>query len=258
MLNALIQIAHDAGEAILAHYGKEAPVEQKADDSPLTLADRDSHRLIEMALAKLTPDIPLISEEGEQSLPYSERSGWKQFWLVDPMDGTKEFIKQTGQFTVNIGLVRDGVPALGVIYAPATGLLYYASEGNGAWKQEKGQPPVQIKVRGVPAPEELSIVASRDHAGQLVQKLFEKYPQAKTLSMGSSLKFCLVAEGKADIYLRDVPTMEWDTAAAHAIVREAGGVLETLEDGELPYNKEVLRNPSIVTFGHPDLRAWLA
>ena len=247
MLPILLQIAHRAGAAALAHYGAPLPVEHKADDSPLTLADRASHELIVRELAERFPDIPTLSEESppEQA---ERRHEWERYFLVDPLDGTKEFIKQTGEFTVNIALVDGTEAVLGVIYVPALGVTYYAERGGGAFRQEGEGEPRRIGVRKAD-PERPVIVASRDHAGPMVKELFERFPQAETRSMGSSLKFCLVAEGKADIYLRDVPTMEWDTAAAQAVVEEAGGQVTLLDGTPLSYNKADLRNPSLVTLG---------
>ncbi len=245
MIDDLLQIARAAGAIILSHYGKPIPAEKKADDSPLTLADRASHAHIVKALELLAPEIPIISEEGEHPA-HAERAGWTRFWLVDPLDGTKEFIKQTGEFTVNIGLIEDGVPTVGVVFAPATGLLYWAADGS-AWKQLGDADATPIKGGTYREGDNPTFVASRDHAGPAVRELADRYPNAAFRSMGSSLKFCLVAEGAADIYLRDVPTMEWDTAAAHAIVRAAGGTLRQLDGSPQIYNKAELRNPAVVT-----------
>lgn len=260
LLHEIREIAKAAGAEAMRFYGQPFNVDYKADDSPLTAADQAAHRLICTRLRDLTPDIPILSEESEPE-EVAQRRSWSRFWLVDPLDGTKEFIKQTGEFTVNIALIVDGRSELGVIYAPATGLTYMAEKSAGAFKQLGDQPPEPIQVRRSPerekgsgeAPREaLTIVASRDHAGPLVERLFARYPDATTSSMGSSLKFCLVAEGKADLYLRDVPTMEWDTAAAQCILETAGGQIRELHGGVLGYNKESLRNPSIIAVGDPD------
>ncbi len=245
MIDDLLQIARAAGAIIFEHYGQPIPAEKKADDSPLTIADRASHAHIVAALARLTPDIPIISEEGELPTP-AERSGWNRFWLVDPLDGTKEFIKQTGEFTVNIGLIEDGIPTTGVVYAPVTGLMYWAADGT-AWKQLAADAPTRIESGSYTASAPPTLVASRDHAGPAVKELTNRHPTAALRSMGSSLKFCLVAEGAADLYLRDVPTMEWDTAAAHAVLLAAGASLRQLDGAPLAYNKAELRNPAIVT-----------
>jgi 3'(2'), 5'-bisphosphate nucleotidase len=243
-------IACEAGKAILSFYGQPVPVEKKADDSPLTKADLAAHNVIVKGLQALDDSIPVLSEEASE-VPFAEREKWDQFWVVDPMDGTKEFIKQTGEFTVNIALVRHGKPVLGVVYVPAQDLYYWAEKGNGAFKQQGEDAAFSIKVRSGDK-KQLSIVASRDHAGPMVTELLQRFPGAETQSMGSSLKFCLIAEGRADIYLRDVPTMEWDTAAAQCVVEQAGGVVQDIEGKTLTYNKPVLRNPSIITLGQAD------
>lgn len=253
-IQTLLGIAREAGERILGFYGKPIPVEAKADDSPLTQADLAAHQSITDALRFHFPDIPIISEESVADA-YEDRKAWDRFWLVDPLDGTKEFIKKTGYFTVNIGLIDQGRPAFGVVYAPAHALFYFGGPRMGAYKQVDGGEAQSISTQcaDTDAAKPLRIVASRDHAGPEVKALLEAHPDAETLSIGSSLKFCLVAEGEADVYLRDVPTMEWDTAAAHAIVDAAGGViLRTATHDDLPYNKESLRNPSLVTCGNAD------
>ena len=177
---------------------------------------------------------------------------WNRFWLVDPLDGTKEFIKKTGQFTVNIALIENGESTLGVVLAPASGLEYFANRGNGAFKRLDQAEPEKIHVSEIDK-EKLRIVASRDHAGPKVAAMLEKLPSAELVSMGSSLKFCLVAEGAADLYPRFVPTMEWDTGAAQCILEEAGGAVCTLDGYRLGYGKEDTRNPSIIAAGHPTL-----
>ena len=252
MLDDIREIAICAGEEILRFYGRPHAVDYKADDSPLTLADRAAHELICGRLAQAYPDIPVISEESEVP-EYEERKNWERFWLVDPLDGTKEFIKQTGEFTVNIALIVAGKPRLGVVYVPVSGLTYLAEESVGAFRQEREGERVAIRTRPVSEAKRLTVVASRDHAGPAVKELFARFPDAETRSMGSSLKFCLVAEGAADIYLRDVPTMEWDTAAAQCVVECAGGIVRPLGGREsLRYNKEDIRNPGLLTLGMPD------
>lgn len=256
MLEQIRQIAIAAGVEAMRFYGQPFTVDYKADDSPLTAADQAAHRLICQRLRALTPGIPILSEESDPS-EIAHRRSWTRFWLVDPLDGTKEFIKQTGEFTVNIALIVDGRSELGVIHAPATGLTYVAEKNTGAFRQTGDAPPTPIHARLSPvrkpddAASPLIIVASRDHAGPLVARLFERYPEATTKSMGSSLKFCLLADGAADLYLRDVPTMEWDTAAAQCILETSGGQICDLEGKVLTYNKESLRNPSIVAVGDP-------
>jgi 3'(2'), 5'-bisphosphate nucleotidase len=254
MINTLQTIAAEAGREILKFYGRPLTVDAKADDSPLTQADLASHRHISAALAQAFPDIPVVSEEDDErdeSLFTAPR-----WFVVDPLDGTKEFIKQTGSFTVNIGLIDHGVPTVGLVHVPVSGLSYGASPPTGAWKQAAGEERQAISVQ--PAPETLRIVASRDHAGPEVKALLERFPDAECLSIGSSLKFCLVAEGAADVYLRDVPTMEWDTAAAHAIVQSAGGKLLTHPEHQpLAYAKPDYRNGSLLTIGDPSLLSRL-
>jgi len=249
MIEDIRQIAAEAGKAIMKTYDGPAEIESKEDDSPLTQADRAAHDCIVTALTQLTPDIPVLSEESE-GIPTKERLGWERFWLVDPLDGTKEFIKKTGQFTVNIALIENGEPTLGVVLAPASDLEYFASRGNGAFKRLGQAEPLPIHVSEADKAR-LRIVASRDHAGPKVAAMLENLPDAELVSMGSSLKFCLVAEGAADLYPRFVPTMEWDTGAAQCILEEAGGAVCTLDGYRLAYGREDLRNPAIIAAGHP-------
>ncbi|MBA3881962.1 MAG: 3'(2'),5'-bisphosphate nucleotidase CysQ [Chthoniobacterales bacterium] len=255
MIEDLKQIAEGAGREILRFYERDLIAEQKADKSPLTLADQASHDFIIAALRDLDPSIPILSEEAAE-IPYADRKCWERFWLVDPMDGTKEFIKRTGEFTVNIALVEATNPVIGMIYVPVQKLFYWADRANGAHKAGNGTGAVRIRCRKADLAQ-LGIVASRDHAGPAVKELLARFPSAETRSMGSSLKFCLVAEGKADVYLRDVPTMEWDTAAAQCIVEAAGGSVQLLNSDTLAYNKKVLRNPAVVTLGDPSISAFL-
>ncbi len=255
MLADLRRIAEEAGRAILDRYDDEVPVDYKADDSPLTQADRAAHHLIVGRLRAAFPDVPVLSEESPPE-EIAERRSWSRFWLVDPLDGTKEFIKKTGQFTVNIALVEDGEPVQGVVYVPAQRVTYFAERGAGAFRQNGDGAPRRIEVRTA-KPKQLTVVASRDHAGPEVAAILAKMAEAgvavEAASMGSSLKFCLVAEGAADLYPRTVPTMEWDTAAAQCIVETAGGQVTTLGGERLRYNKESLRNPAIMTVGDPAL-----
>lgn len=227
--------------------GQTGAVAIKTDDSPLTLADQAAHEHIVAALRSLTPEIPVISEESQEKLP-ADFQQWPQFWLVDPLDGTKEFIKKSGSFTVNIALIKGREPVLGVVHAPAMGLTYFAERDGGAWRTEEDGSPVSVSVRKS-NPSRLCVVASKDHAGPEVAAMLERIPGAELASMGSSLKFCLVAEGKADLYPRFVPTMEWDTAAAQCIVETAGGAVLDLDGNPLRYQKVPLKNPSIITVG---------
>ena len=254
MIDQLEAIAAAAGIEILKFYGRKFTVDAKADDSPLTQADLASHRFITAALAEAFPDIPVVSEEDEErDEAIMNASRW---FLVDPLDGTKEFIKETGSFTVNIGLIEAGVPRVGIVHVPVSGKTYGASAESGAWLRERGGEREAIAVS--PATNPLRIVASRDHAGPEVTALLGRHPEAECLSIGSSLKFCLVAEGAADVYLRDVPTMEWDTAAGDAIVRLAGGQLLTHPEHQpLGYAKPDYRNGSLLTIGDASMLSRL-
>lgn len=240
------KLAEEAGEAIMTIYGKEDfSVTQKEDRSPLTEADMAAHTIIMEGLGFLDPPRPVLSEESEAA-PFEIRSQWNQYWLVDPLDGTKEFIKRNGEFTVNIALIENGRPVAGVVFAPALNVTYYASKSGGAWKRKINQAPEKIEVTpfvdGV-----LKIVASRSHRGVEVDNFLGKLDQPYELvNCGSSLKLCLVAEGRAHLYPRLAPTMEWDIAAAHIIVEEAGGTVTDLNGGPLIYNKENLLNPFFI------------
>jgi 3'(2'), 5'-bisphosphate nucleotidase len=256
LLQPVRQIAISAGKAILEFYGRELPIEVKADNSPLTMADKASHRLITAELAQLTPQIPVVSEESAQGEAISLASD-QWLWLVDPLDGTKEFIKQTGQFTVNIGLIHNGYPVFGVIHVPVLDLSYlgvHSDADQGAWVQKGEDHPESIQTRRANL-EGLTVVASRDHAGPVVEAFLKRLAGADVTSMGSSLKFCLVAEGKADFYPRVVPTFQWDTAAAQAILEAAGGHLTELDGQRLEYRKDRLRNPSVLAYGD-DTTDW--
>lgn len=214
----------------------------KADDSPLTLADLASHRVIVEGLAKLTADIPILSEESVE-LGYDERSNWQRFWLIDPLDGTKEFIKRNGEFTVNIALIEDGKPVMGVVYAPVLDVCYFAEQGAGAFVQRGTSVAQSIHVTPSRTGEAIKVVASRSHSDARTTALLEKLGAHACISMGSSLKLCLVAEGEAHFYPRLGPTMEWDTAAAHAVVTEAGGTVCDASGMTLRYNKPDMHNP---------------
>jgi 3'(2'), 5'-bisphosphate nucleotidase len=251
IVQGLCRLAEKAGHEAMRFYKGPVSVELKNDSSPLTDADRASHDLLMEFLPEVIPGVPVISEESEpsthQSIPGADR-----FWLVDPLDGTREFLKGTGEFTVNIALVQNDRPVIGVVHAPVLGLTYFADLDGGAFRQNHNQTPVRLRVQRS-VPERLKVVASRDHAGPLVKAMLARMPDAELKSMGSSLKFCLVAEGSADIYLRDRPTMEWDTAAAQCIVEAAGGRVCTLDGKPLRYGKPGLKNPSIMTIGDSDL-----
>lgn len=219
----------------------------KADDSPLTQADLASDRVISAGLNALDLGWPILSEESA-AIAFENRRDWQSFWLVDPLDGTKEFIKRNGEFTVNIALIEDGKPVLGVVYAPALDVCYYAARGEGAFVQ-RGTAAAQKIAAQLPADgEAVKVVASRSHADERTSMLLAKLDDYECISMGSSLKLCLVAEGAAHLYPRLGPTMEWDTAAAHAVVSEAGGLVQDRHGRELHYNKADLHNPEFFVY----------
>lgn len=249
---AIINIAIAAGEKIMEIYSTaDFGVDMKADNSPLTLADIASHEHIVASLAALTPDIPVLSEES-RDISYQKRSTWSTFWLVDPLDGTKEFIKRNGEFTVNIALVEEGRPVLGVVHTPALGVTYYGAKGKGAFKQENGaSQPIKVQAK---TSETLNVVASRSHAGPETEAFLAALSKDYTVNLvskGSALKLCLVAEGAAHLYPRLGPTMEWDTAAAQCVAEEAGGVVTDVEGKPLTYNKENLLNPFFIVNASP-------
>ena len=232
-----------AGKAVMAVYEKDFEVDFKEDESPLTEADLKANEIICRELNSLYPEIPILSEENKE-IPYEARKNWNRFWLVDPVDGTKEFIKKNGEFTVNIALIENGTPILGVVYAPALEDLYTGDLENGAFKNGESLP---LKVNSNPN-ESLTVVASRSHLSQetedFIEGLKENTKNVETISKGSSLKLCLVAEGAADYYPRLAPTMEWDTAAAHAVCLAAcKRVFRHDNNEDLTYNKENLLNP---------------
>jgi len=236
-------IAIEAGRATLGHYHDGMSVDRKADRSPVTAADRAAHAIIERALSEWDPAIPVISEEGDIP-PFEVRRAWRRFWLVDPLDGTKEFIQRNGEFTVNIALIEDGVPVLGVIYAPALDLLYYAGAGLGSWKRQAGGEPARITSRPPLPQHALRVAESRSHPSKELEQYLSTLIVAERVPAGSSLKFCWVAEGKADIYPRLGPTMEWDVAAGDCIFRNSG--VDRPRRSELVYNQPELRNPGFV------------
>ncbi|MCR5850722.1 MAG: 3'(2'),5'-bisphosphate nucleotidase CysQ [Bacteroidaceae bacterium] len=255
MINVAVDAALEAGREIMRIYldpKQDFGIEKKSDNSPLTIADRVAHDCIVRHLAQT--GIPILSEEGAH-LPYEERKAWHRLWIVDPLDGTKEFIKRNGEFTVNIALVEAGVPVLGVIYAPAQDVLY-----TGIVENDPSKPPFEVKAwrkgsgRTSPLPlgedrdRAFTIVASRSHMNpeteEFISMMRRKYDDIRIVSSGSSLKMCLVAEGTADVYPRFAPTMEWDTAAGDAIVRAAGKMVVNAQTGQpLTYNKPDLHNP---------------
>ncbi len=247
-VQGLLEIAQSAGRAVLQVYHRDFAVGHKEDESPLTEADLASHHCIVHGLAELEPGLPILSEEGAD-IPFAERGRWSRYWLIDPLDGTREFIKRNGEFTVNIALIENGVPVAGVVHVPVNGISYLGRAGVGAWKigtegnieairvSEQMQRPVRV-------------AGSRSHAGDSLQRFLERLGDHQILSMGSSLKLCLVAEGAADVYPRLGPTSEWDTAAAQAVVEAAGGLVTDTQLKPLRYNtKDSLLNPHFIVFG---------
>ena len=249
LLDDVLAIAVEAGEKILDVYNSEFTVTRKEDNSPLTLADLAAHRHIIEALDKLAPELPVLSEEAAD-IPYEMRRQWSRYWLVDPLDGTKEFVKRNGEFTVNIALVENGAPRLGVVHAPVLGVSYLAAEDFGCLRVRDAQREA-IHTRRTQQPP--SLVVSKSHRDAELDAFLARAPAHEALSRGSSLKFCLVAEGSADFYPRTGPTSEWDTAAGHCVAEQAGAQVLTLPEwAPLRYNqKESLLNPGFVVIGDP-------
>ena len=246
----LVTLAHHAGEAVMKFYSQEElGTTYKEFDSPLTCADIASHDLIVEQLQALTPSVPVLSEESK-AVPYDVRQAWRTFWLVDPLDGTKEFIKRNGEFTVNIALIEDGRPVFGIVHAPVLKATYFGARGLGAFKQTAHHQMRQIEVAKC-EPARLKVVVSRSHASDEVKRFLDKIDPLECLSIGSSLKICLVAEGEAHLYPRLGPTMEWDTAAAQCVVEMAGGSITDLAGQTLRYNKPDLHNPDFIVSGTP-------
>jgi 3'(2'), 5'-bisphosphate nucleotidase len=255
LIEPIVALSIDAGKAILAVYQTDFDVQQKSDDSPLTKADMASNRCILQGLTALTPGIPVITEEA--GLPaFDVRRQWNRYWLIDPLDGTKEFVNRNGEFTVNIALIDDGKPVFGVVHVPVTGKTYLGCEGHGAEVRIPGQPAKALRVASSSA-SPVRVVGSRSHRGASLDAFLAALADYEMLPMGSSLKFCVVAEGKADIYPRLGPTSEWDTAAAQAVVEQAGGQVLKLDGKSLNYNaKDDILNPYFLVLGPTD-RAWL-
>ena len=256
-LDPVRALAGEASAQILEIYATAFEVATKEDHSPLTAADLAAHHAIVAGLQRLTPAIPILSEESA-AIPFAERAKWRRFWLVDPLDGTKEFIQRNGQFTVNIALIEEHEPVLGVVRVPVAGLCYFAARGHGAFREEPGQSPQAIQVKPLQADRPVRVVGSRSHGGPGLQKFAAALGAHELVTIGSSLKFCQVAEGAADVYPRFGPTSEWDTAAAQAIVEVAGGRVVSAETGEpLHYNiRESLLNPYFIVYGDAS-RDWL-
>ncbi len=261
LIKTAIKASIDAGLEILKIYNTDFNIEYKEDSSPLTIADKNAHLKISEYLG--TTDIPVLSEEG-RSIPFTERRIWNQLWIVDPLDGTKEFIKKNDEFTVNIALVVDNKPIMGVIYAPVLDIVYFGEIGNGSYRYEKASElmsdPEQIIKGAIRLPivnnlDYYGVVASRSHMSteteEFISDLKTRENNIKIVSKGSSLKLCMVAEGEAKIYPRFAPTSEWDTAAGHAIVSAAGGKVVRADNPkeDIVYNKEDILNPWFIVYG---------
>ena len=256
LLKGVLDAVAAASTAILEVYATAHGVEYKADESPITRADRAAHDILAARLSLLTPSIPVLSEEAEAAHDFAVRRAWPELWLVDPLDGTREFISRNGEFTVNVALIRGHEPVLGVVAAPALGLTYYAARGYGAFRvqTETGAEPIHVR----PAADPLVVVGSRSHRGDSLDGLLARLGPHEMRPMGSALKFCLVAEGSADFYPRLGPTSEWDTAAAQAVLEVAGGAVTTLDGTPLRYNqRDTLLNPHFIAYGDRD-RRWAA
>ncbi|HCO59280.1 MAG TPA: 3'(2'),5'-bisphosphate nucleotidase [Porticoccaceae bacterium] len=264
LLERVIALAIDAGEAILRIYdGGDFDVEKKQDDSPLTAADLAAHKVLEAGLEPMLSGVPLLSEESVVP-DFATRQSWQRYWIIDPLDGTKEFINRNGEFTVNIALIDGGVPVLGVVHVPVTGITYAGVRQQGAFKLDGRGEKTAIRSRSMEGrgqvDKPVEVVASRRHGAGAVDTLLaglsDSLGSVETCNMGSSLKLCLVAEGEADIYPRLAPTMEWDTAAAQAVVEAAGGLVLDTQFEVVRYNtKDDLLNPFFYVVGDPDF-AW--
>lgn len=248
-LKSIIDTSYIAGEKILEIYNDnnyKSSIEIKKDASPLTIADKASNDVIINSLKKINTKIPILSEE-EKEIDFSSRKDWKRFWLVDPLDGTKEFINRNGEFTVNIALIEDSSPVMGVVYAPVKKKLWYGLKNYGSFLINNNEKPIKISKKK-PLDEIIKIVSSRSHANdKKLKKYLKKFKKYEIISMGSSIKMCLVADGTAHYYPRFGPTMEWDTGAAHAVVKYANGNIYNIDTKEeLIYNKENLLNPGFI------------
>jgi len=245
-------LARRAGAAIMQVYAGEFAVQRKDDNSPLTAADLAAHRAIVDGLALLTPQIPVLSEESVEHASWEQRRTWVRYWLVDPLDGTREFVKRNGEFTVNIALIVEHAPLLGVVYAPALDEMYWGWRGGGAYFSTSGQSAQPMRTRRRASP--LRVAGSRSHADPRMLGALQRFGAHELYALGSSLKFCRTARGEADVYLRYGLTSEWDTAAGQCVLEQAGGGVTDLTGAPLRYNtKESLLNPDFVAFGDPDV-----
>lgn len=258
LTEATLDIARGAGQRIMAVYETDFAVQEKADDSPLTQADLAAHKHIVAGLHELTPDIPVLSEESAR-VPFAVRGSWTRYWLVDPLDGTREFVKRNGEFTVNIALIHQHRPVSGAIYAPVLNTGYHAWKGGGAWRSHAQQGAERIEARSL-TDAAITVAGSRSHAGPRTREFLARVGEVHLMPRGSSLKFCLIAEGTADLYVRLGPTSEWDSAAGQCIVEESGGQVTDTKMQPLRYNtKDSLLNPEFFVFGrnHRDWSKYL-
>ena len=254
LITPVLAVARETGQALLEHYGGELEVQSKSDDTPLTAADLAAHEKVEAGLTALGTALPILSEESAE-IPFEERSGWPSYWLVDPLDGTRHFIRQDGEFCVCIALIHHHRPILGVIHVPVDGTTYFARLGGGAWRVNGpaggDNRPQPITTRR-PAAAPPTVVTGRFHRGSALETLLERLGEHHAVTLGSALKSCLVAEGEAELYARLGPTSEWDTAAAQILLEEAGGALVGMDMQPLRYNtKAELTNPHFLAFGDP-------
>ena len=256
LLGQVADIAISAGREILNVYDSpDLAVNYKQDGSPLTLADLRSHDIIQTALGKITADIPILSEESSPEI-HSQRCNWPTLWMVDPLDGTSGFVKGNGEFTVNIALIQESRPVLGVVYTPVRDLLHFAAHGVGAFSARTGQKARSIQTRKLPG-KQLVVVASRSHKHAGLDRFMDRVRRldfrVETYPMGSSLKLCLLSEGLADVYPRFGPTSEWDTAAAQCVLEVAGGKIQDVEGNSLEYNKPDILNPAFIASGSSEV-----
>ena len=246
LLPDVIRIADEASEKVLHIYQSDFKVHFKEDSSPITAADLAANDIILRGLRRIARDIPIVSEESAEA-PWEERKHWHRFWLVDPIDGTKDFTQRTGEFTINIAMIEDGEPIMGVVIAPALKEAYWGVKGEGAYKRDRTGKAHHIRV--AEPRDSLRVVASKNHLNEDTRAFIAKLGPHETVQAGSSLKFCRIAEGHADIYPRMGPTSEWDTAAAHAVLLAAGGKVQTLEGEPVKYGKEDVLNPWFIAAG---------
>lgn len=257
LLPDVVFIAKQAGKQILNHYHGNFKVEYKLDNSPITVADIAAHEFICQALSRLTPKIPILSEE-LKTASFVERRRWQRYWLIDPLDGTKEFLEKNGEFTVNIALIEKNMPILGVVYAPVFDFCYFAEDKCGAFKQVAEQAPVSLPPSSWRKNSPITMVVSRRHGVELLQSFFQQFPALNLIRCGSALKFCWLAEGFADLYPRFSPTCEWDTAAGQCILKEVGGTVIDYQGQILRYNTaDSLCNTAFLAAGDKS-HCWLA